>query len=225
MSMARISLKIAYPIIIAGLFIIVSFVAVNYQTLNGTFYFVLGLLIVYIFLFGFATGQNFSSPIKKLLKSAESVSRGDLKSRSYLETKDELGQLSKTFNRVADALEQSHIENERMEKSVDIKVKARTQHLEETINALEQKVKNRTLELQRIAEELQSIKQQPGVKPQVPAAPKPAKKPVKKAAASAFGRTESASGETKSAESSEPKEVKPEGASGVEIEDKKDMIV
>ena len=44
---------------------------------------------------------------------------------------------------------------------MDIKVKARTQALDETINALEQKVKNRTLELQRIGSELEKFKDQP----------------------------------------------------------------
>jgi dynactin complex subunit len=40
------------------------------------------------------------------------------------------------------------------EKSVSIKVQAKTKELEETINALEQKVKNRTIEMQRLSEEL-----------------------------------------------------------------------
>ncbi len=156
--MPRLSFKIAYPIIIAGLFIIVSFIAVNYDNLNPGFYFVLSLLIIYIFLFGFAIGQNFSSPIKKLLKIAENVSGGDLKSRSYLDTQDEVGELARVFNRIADALEESRYENEKMERSVDIKVKARTQALQETIDALEQKVKNRSFELQKIEQELEGLR-------------------------------------------------------------------
>ena len=155
--MFSISLKIAYPIILAGLFIIVAFIAVNYQTLSGGFYIVLGLLIAYIFLFGFATGQNFASPVKKLLKRANDLSEGDLKSRFYSQSKDELGELARVFNKIADEFEQSKSETATLEKSVDIKVQARTQALEETINALEQKVKNRTFEIQKIAGELERL--------------------------------------------------------------------
>ena len=107
----------------------------------------------YVFLFGFATGQRFAVPVKKLLKRATDLSEGDLKTRVYLENKDELGDLAKIFNKIADELEKSHSKTETTEKSVGIKVKARTKVLEETINALEQKVKNRTLELQRIVDE------------------------------------------------------------------------
>ncbi|KKP42890.1 MAG: Methyl-accepting chemotaxis sensory transducer, partial [Parcubacteria group bacterium GW2011_GWA2_33_14] len=155
LTMPKLSLKIAYPIIIAGLFVIVAFVAFNYGTLTRDFYIIFFLLIVYIFLFGFATGQNFSSPVRKLLKSADSLSKGDLKSRFYLESKDELGELARVFNKIADNLQESRSETEMMEKSVDIKVQARTQPLEETIDALEQKIRNRTFEIQKTSTELE----------------------------------------------------------------------
>ncbi len=159
--MLRISLKIAYPIILAGVFVIVAFIGFNYENLNVNFYIIFFLLTIYIFLFGFATGQNFAGPFKELLQKANELSKGDLKSRFYLENKDELGELARLFNKIADAFEQSKNENESMGQSVDIKVKARTRALEETINALEQKVKNRTAEIQRIAGELEQLKDQP----------------------------------------------------------------
>ena len=159
--MPKISLKIAYPIIIAGLFIIVAFIALNYQTLTLNFYIILGFLIAYIFLFGFATGQNFASPIKKLLQKADDLSNGDLKSRFYLQSKDEIGELARVFNKIAQEFEENKNKTDTLEKSVDIKVKARTEALEETINALEQKIKNRTFELQRIAKELEALQKQP----------------------------------------------------------------
>lgn len=148
--MPTLSFKIAYPIIIGGLFIIVVFIALNYQDLSSSFYIILVLLVAYIFLFGFATGQNFAGPVRGLLQKAEDLSKGNLKSRFYPQSKDELGELARVFNKIAEEFEQSKSEAETLEKSVDIKVKARTQSLEETISALEQKVKNRTLELQRL---------------------------------------------------------------------------
>ena len=158
--MVKLSFKIAYPIIIAGLFILVAFMAFNYENLNGGLYIIFLFLIVYIFLFGFATGQRFASPISKLLKRADELINGNLKSRYYLESKDEIGELARVFNKIAEEFEKNRSENEILEKSVDIKVKARTQALEETIDALEQKVRSRTMELTRISEELDQIKEQ-----------------------------------------------------------------
>src|SRR5579863_4233341 len=111
--MPSISFKIATPIIVAGLFIIVSFIALNYNNLNWMFYVVFAFLVAYVFLFGFATGQDFTKPIKNLLKKADDLSKGDLKSRFYSESKDELGQLANVFNRIADQLEEGNSENER----------------------------------------------------------------------------------------------------------------
>lgn len=158
--MTSIALKVAYPIIIGGLFIIVAFIAVHYQTLNATFFSVLGLLTAYIFLFGFATGQNFAESFKRLVKRADDLSKGDVKSRLYLKNKDEIGELANIFNKIAEELEHNRSENLTLGRSVDLKVKARTQALEETINALEQKVRNRTLELQRITDEMEKLQNQ-----------------------------------------------------------------
>lgn len=117
------------------------------------------LLTIFVFFYGFSTGQNLSSPVKKLLDRATELNKGDLKTRVYLETKDEMSDLAKIFNEIAEKLEKSYANEETTEKSVDIKVRAKTQALEETINALEQKIKNRTIELQKIADESKKIQE------------------------------------------------------------------
>ena len=94
------------------------------------------------------------------MERAEELSKGNLSSRVYLETKDELSELGGAFNKIAEDLERSHEVEENTEKSVDIKVKARTQALEETIDALEQKVRNRTAELQSMIKDLEKMQQQ-----------------------------------------------------------------
>ena len=156
--MARISYKISIPVILAGFFAIIAFIALDYQRLNAGFYLLLLFIAIYVFFFGFATGQRFASPVKKLLERATELSKGNLSSRVYLETKDEISELAKVFNEIAEDLEQSHAKEESTERSVDIKVKAKTQALEETINALEQKVQNRTIELQRLVADLDRFK-------------------------------------------------------------------
>jgi len=149
--MSSISLKIAYPIIITGLFIIVVFIAATYQILDANFYIILIPLTAFLFLFGFAAGQKFALPVRELLKDADYLSKGNLKVRFNPKDRDELGQLAKVFNKVAEEFEQSKSEIE----TLDTKVKLRTETLEGIINVLEQKIKNRTLESQRTVEDLE----------------------------------------------------------------------
>lgn len=151
--MSKLTSKIAVPIILVGLFAIAVFMAVDYDQLNISFYIVILFFTIYVFFFGLAIGQSLTSPVKKILEKAEELSKGNLSSRVYLETKDELAELARAFNKIAEELQASYAKEEGTEKSVGIKVKARTQELEETINALEQKVKNRTIELERLMTE------------------------------------------------------------------------
>lgn len=153
------SFKIASSIIAAGFFILISIIAISFNNLNTSFYIIFILLAVYLFLFGLSMGQNLARPIGKLLKRADDLSRGDLKSRFYAASKDEVGQLASVFNRIADRLEESSRENEKTKKLVGIKVEVKTQLLKETISALEQKVQNRTLELQRLTGDLEKFKE------------------------------------------------------------------
>jgi len=157
--MPSIASKIALPVILAGSFAIIIFLAIDYEKMGLSTYVVLALLIICIFFFGFATGQSVAQPIKKLLQRANNLSKGDLTTRVYLETKDEFGDLAKAFNKIAENLEESHSANESTEKSVDIKVRAKTQALEEVINALEQKIKNRTIELEKMMKASEKLQQ------------------------------------------------------------------
>jgi nitrate/nitrite-specific signal transduction histidine kinase len=161
--MAKLTSKIAVPIILAGIFAIAVFIAFNYVEVldygrfDLGFYIVILILSVYVFFFGFATGQSLVSPLRELLDKATQLSKGNLSSRVYLETKDEFAELAKIFNEIAEELQASRARGEDAEKSVSIKVKARTQDLEEIINALEQKVKNRTIELERLSRQSEAL--------------------------------------------------------------------
>ena len=154
--MPSVSSKIAYSIIITGLFIIVVFIAATYEILNSNFYIVLIPLTAFLLLFGFAIGQKFALPVKELLKDADYLSRGNIKIRFSQKDRDELGQLAKVFNRVAEKFEESRSEVE----TLDTKVKLRTQTLEGIINILEQKVKNMTMEFQKAVGDLERVQSQ-----------------------------------------------------------------
>ena len=156
--MAKLTTKIAIPIILAVIFAITAFIALNYENLNKVFYIVVLLVMVYVFFFGLAMGQSLSSPIKKILDNATKLSKGDLSNRVYLETKDELSELAEALNAIADEMQENYQQKEGESKAIDIKVRARTRDLEETINALEQKVRNRTAELEKMIIEAQKSK-------------------------------------------------------------------
>jgi len=162
--MSNITSKISTAIIVAGLFIIVSFAALDYDALNINFYIIFSFLFIFVFFFGLATGQRVASPIKKLLEKTEELSKGNLSSRVYLETKDELAGMAKAFNKIAEDLEASRAQEGNAEKSVGIKVKAKTLALEETINALEQKVRNRTSELECMIKSLEKFQGESTIK-------------------------------------------------------------
>jgi len=158
--MTKLSSKIAFPIILSSIFAITIFIALDYERINASFYIVLFFVAIYVFFFGYATGEKFASPVQELLEKANQLTQGNLSNRIYLNTKDELAELAEVFNKLALELEESTNREKNAEKSLDIKIRAKTQALEETINALEQKVKNRTIELDRATNELEALKQQ-----------------------------------------------------------------
>lgn len=145
--------NIAFPIIIVGFFVIAVFAALNYENLTMEVYIIFTLVAIFVFLFGFAIGQKFAFPIRQLLETVEQLSRGELKSRVYLETKDEFGELAKAFNKIAEDLQKSHVVAKEAEGIADVRIRAKTQELEEVVNNLEQKVKNRAQELQKMIKE------------------------------------------------------------------------
>lgn len=147
------------PVILVGIFAIVVFIATDYEKVEPSFFIIIIILTIYVFFFGLAIGREIAWPVKQLLGKATELSEGKLSSRVYLETKDELAELARIFNKLAEELQASHAQEANMENSVNIKVKARTKDLEETINSLEQKVKNRTIELERLIKEYSKLQE------------------------------------------------------------------
>jgi len=158
--MTKFSYKIAFPIILSAVFAITIFIAVDYERITPISYIVFLLVAIVVFFFGYATGERFASPVRDLLERANKLTEGDLSNRIYLDTKDEIEELAKIFNKLAEELQESSVREKNTEQSVDMKVRAKTQSLEETINALEQKVNNRSIELERLAKGSETLKQQ-----------------------------------------------------------------
>jgi methyl-accepting chemotaxis protein len=153
----RLLYKIASPIIIVGVFIIFVFFALNSGTVSVEIYGIFALVVVFIFLFGFAIGQKFTSPLEKLLDKVRRLSQGEFTSRIYLETKDEFEELARSFNKIAEDLEKSQEQAREAESMADVRVRAKTRELGEEIVNLEDKVKNRAEELQRMMDEVRKL--------------------------------------------------------------------
>lgn len=162
--MQKFSYKIAFSIIVASLFIVVSFAALNYENLYSPFYIVSGTLLAFIFLFGFAMGHIYSKPVRELLTKASDVSNGNFKNKAEVKTKDEIEELSKVFNKMTEGLEKSAQEVETIKKTSDIKFKTKDIVSEKVIDALEAKIKNRTSELERAVAETEQLKKQLKIK-------------------------------------------------------------
>lgn len=113
-------------------------------TTSAMLFLMIGLLV-------FMLVRAISSPIQKLTKAANYIARGNLGVRIDINTKDEIGELARTFNAMTEKLKESYRDLER-------KVKERTEELEERIYELDKTTKLlvwRDVELSRVRETLQ----------------------------------------------------------------------
>ncbi len=69
------------------------------QSIVGVIILILAVLLAYIL------GKALTNPIKRLQQSAQKIGAGDLKVRAEVTSKDEVGQLAKTFNEMAERIE------------------------------------------------------------------------------------------------------------------------
>jgi len=163
--MSKFGRKIAISIILGGLFIVVSFMAIDYQNLTAIGYSVLITILIFIFLFGFSMGQSFALPVNEVLKSAYNVSKGELKKIDIRNrTKDEIEDLAKVFNNITSNFHNIKEESESVKKNSEIKFKTKDLLSGQVISALEEKIKNRTVELERAMSELENIRHQIKIK-------------------------------------------------------------
>lgn len=74
---------------------------------------VLGFVLV-IFVTGIIIGNRFVNPIKKVTKGAEEIEKGNLNQRINVSSKDEIGFLAQSFNKMAQSLkhQQARLKNE-----------------------------------------------------------------------------------------------------------------
>jgi two-component system, NtrC family, sensor kinase len=81
-------------------------------------------------------------PIATISAAASRVARGDLNAHVVIERNDEIGQLSRSFNQMVDALAENRLRLENVNQELEIKVAERTQALDELNRTLDQRVRD-----------------------------------------------------------------------------------
>lgn len=118
----------------------------------------IGLLVMIVIFIGFISyyfSKRITAPLKLLAKDLGIIGKGNLRHRVKIRTGDEIEEVGGAVNKMTEELEATHFAIEESKKTLEIKVRARTQELREFAADLEEKVKERTKELQERIDELE----------------------------------------------------------------------
>lgn len=142
------------------------YLGVSLETISGeqrkiiyaSFAFFTVVMIIILFT-SFYLAKGITNPLNTFRKGAEIIGKGNLDYRIEMETGDEIEELGKAFNQMAENLKKYQIELEESKMVLQIKVKAKTKELRELTENLDFKVKEKTKELQNRIEELERFHQ------------------------------------------------------------------
>jgi signal transduction histidine kinase len=108
----------------------------------------LGIMMLAIFI-GLFVSLSISNPVKKLKDATVEIGKGRLDTKIDIKSKDEIGDLADSFNKMTTDLKKAYNRLESYSKDLEEEVKKRTQELEEAKSGLEKAVDERTKELQQ----------------------------------------------------------------------------
>lgn len=120
------------------------------NTINQTMYTALAILIAFAGLMtviGFMVTKYITAPIEKLNQAAIDITKGKLETRVNITNNDEVGDLSKNFNKMTKTIEES-------QRNIEAKVKERTEDLEK-LNKFMTGREIKMIELKKRIEELE----------------------------------------------------------------------
>jgi PAS domain S-box-containing protein len=116
--------------------------------------------------------RTISRPITKLRDAATEIGKGNLDTRIEIKSKDEIGQLSRAFDKMSEDLRASHLRLKESHKQLEEKVQERTAKLSSSNENLEEEIAERT-SAQKILEKrikelnclfgLSKLVEQPGI--------------------------------------------------------------
>ncbi|MCK4782054.1 HAMP domain-containing protein [Candidatus Parcubacteria bacterium] len=113
------------------------------------------LVLILVIFVSIILNRNLVRPLQNLIKGIRKVSEGNLDIKLKVISRDEIGELTSSFNAMVEDLKKSKTALEEEKASLEIKVKARTRELAELNQTLEEQVKTRTKELQNRINELE----------------------------------------------------------------------
>ncbi len=120
-----------------------------------------GLIIVFSIIPAVCAIWFFISPIKKFIEATDKVSKGDFSTKLKMDRDDEIGILSRSFNRMIEKLKKSEKIEKEYAKDLENRIKLRTIALEksnekltQTKAQLEKMVEKRTIQLKKLNEHL-----------------------------------------------------------------------
>ena len=96
------------------------------------------LILTIVWIIGLLYIQRIIKPIKDLTKTAEEISKGNLNVKVDVKTRNEIGQLASSFNKMTKDLKVSKKELENYTKELEEKVKKRTSQLDKKIKESEE---------------------------------------------------------------------------------------
>jgi two-component system NtrC family sensor kinase len=102
----------------------------------ATFAGIAGLCV--LFLLGLLTfvARRITHPLAVMVEATDKIAQGDLRHRVALEGRDEIGQLARAFNRMADELNSAQAHLTQWEKTLERRIEERTRELRETQDQL-----------------------------------------------------------------------------------------
>jgi len=146
-------------LIIFLILILIPLISISFFSsfVKSNLIFIIFIILIFTLAFAFLFSKLIINPINKLHRGIEIITKGNLDYRVDIKTNDEIAELGKAFNQMAEELEKFHSASEESKTILKIKVKARTRELEELARSLESKVKGRTKELEKRLSELEKF--------------------------------------------------------------------
>ena len=121
--------------------------------------FIFSVFILFISVItGLFYGKTISKSIEKLTDVAQKIAAGDIKQRAVIESKDEMGYLANVFNQMIEKIEKDKKDLKEAEEKLEIRVKERTLELGTLKDNLEKIVTEKTEGLQKNVDELERFK-------------------------------------------------------------------
>ncbi len=108
------------------------------------------LLAGFVIVFTYIIAEGITVPLKRLIRSAQTIAQGNLAERVQVRSSDEVGILGATFNDMARALSAREDELQELNKNLEMMVRQRTNELENSHEAL----KKAYVDLQNAQEQL-----------------------------------------------------------------------